>query len=154
MAAGGAAGGKGSTNWIFGPCPCLCFRDPRRCTAHRVTRSRGEASRLTIPTAHSCVAGSRCYCHTCRIESNTGQNAPTEDQSGNSRRIESATSHAPLRFLVSRSNARLCPQERSSGPCSNARRANPTRCGSATSMSQTFSVSAPACPITVSRFRR
>jgi hypothetical protein len=23
-------------------------------------------------TAHSCVAGCRCYCHACRIDSNTG----------------------------------------------------------------------------------
>src|SRR6266581_456997 len=55
----------------------------------------------------------------------------------------------PLRFSVSCSHARLCLQERSSGPRSNARLANQTRCGSATSMSRTFSVSAPACPIIV-----
>src|SRR5262249_18269 len=39
--------------------------------------------------------------------------------------------------------------ERSSRPRSNARLANQTRCGSVTSMSRTFNVSAPACPITV-----
>ena len=55
----------------------------------------------------------------------------------------------PLRFSVSRSHARLCPQERSSGPRSNARLANQTRCGSVISMSRTFNVSAPACPNTV-----
>ena len=59
-----------------------------------------------------------------------------------------------VRFSVSRSRARLCPQERSIGARSNVRLANQTRCGSATSMSRTFSVSAPACPITVGTLAR
>jgi hypothetical protein len=55
-----------------------------------------------------------------------------------------------VRFSVSRSRARLCPQERSIGARSNVRLANQTRCGSATSMSRTFSMSAPA----MSHYRR
>src|SRR6266571_7051868 len=98
---------------------------PDASTVGRVPTESGrrETSRYLVPAAIATPV---------ELTVILGQDAPTEDQSGNSRRIESATSHGPC---ASRCCAHMRVFARKSAavdPAANARLANQTRCGSVT----------------------
>ena len=77
-----------------------------------------------------------------------GQDAPTEDQSGNSRRIECATSHGPCASRC-RAHMRVFARKSAAVDPAATRGLRTRRDASVISTSRTFNVSAPACPNTV-----